>query len=84
MLKRSVNTYMNAWTGEDFTCYPFSSANPKDWNNLFGVYTDMSFRPLLNELDFMQEGWRYEINENGEKEIKGIVFNEMKGAYQSA
>lgn len=52
--------------------------------NLFGVYTDMSFRPLLNELDFMQEGWRYEINENGEKEIKGIVFNEMKGAYQSA
>lgn len=53
---------MNAWTGEDFTCYPFSSANPKDWNNLFGVYTDMSFRPLLNELDFMQEGWRYEIN----------------------
>lgn len=30
MLKRSVNTYMNAWTGDDFTAYPFSSANPKD------------------------------------------------------
>jgi Zn-dependent M16 (insulinase) family peptidase len=84
MLKRSVNTYMNAWTGEDFTCYPFSSSNPKDWNNLLNVYTDMSFKPLLNELDFMQEGWRYEINEKGQKEIKGIVFNEMKGAYQSA
>ena len=25
MLKRSVNTYMNAWTGPDFTAYPFSS-----------------------------------------------------------
>jgi Zn-dependent M16 (insulinase) family peptidase len=25
MLKRSLNTYMNAWTGSDFTMYPFSS-----------------------------------------------------------
>ena len=56
---------MNAWTGEDFTCYPFASTNPKDWNNLFSVYTDMAFKPLLNEFDFMQEGWRFEINEKG-------------------
>ena len=27
MLKRSLNTYMNAWTGSDFTMYPFSSQN---------------------------------------------------------
>ena len=25
MLKRSINTYMNAWTGSDFTMYPFST-----------------------------------------------------------
>lgn len=25
MIKRSLNTYMNAWTGSDFTMYPFSS-----------------------------------------------------------
>ena len=25
MLNRSLNTYMNAWTGSDFTMYPFSS-----------------------------------------------------------
>lgn len=25
MLKRSLNTYMNAWTGPDFTAYPFAS-----------------------------------------------------------
>jgi Zn-dependent M16 (insulinase) family peptidase len=31
MLRRSVNTYMNAWTGDDFTAYPFSSANVKDF-----------------------------------------------------
>jgi len=27
MLKRSLNTYMNAWTGSDFTMYPFSTQN---------------------------------------------------------
>jgi Zn-dependent M16 (insulinase) family peptidase len=27
MIKRSLNTYMNAWTGSDFTMYPFSSQN---------------------------------------------------------
>lgn len=25
MLKRSLNTFMNAWTGPDFTSYPFST-----------------------------------------------------------
>jgi len=50
---------MNAWTGDDFTSYPFASANPKDRDNLYKVYLDMSLKPLLNELDFRQEGWRY-------------------------
>jgi hypothetical protein len=45
---------MNAWTGEDFTAYPFASSNPKDWQNLFKVYTDMSMAPKLAELDFLQ------------------------------
>ena len=27
MIKRSLNTYMNAWTGSDFTMYPFSTQN---------------------------------------------------------
>ena len=25
MINRSLNTYMNAWTGPDFTMYPFST-----------------------------------------------------------
>ena len=54
MLRRSVNTYMNAWTGDDFTAYPFSSANKKDFDNLYRVYLDMCLKPLLNELDFRQ------------------------------
>lgn len=67
MIKRSVNSYMNAWTGDDFTCYPFSSPNLKDWNNLYRVYLDMSLKPILHKLDFHQEGWRYQINQQGVK-----------------
>ena len=75
---------MNAWTGDDFTAYPFSSPNYKDWFNLYSVYLDMTFKPLLNRLDFMQEGWRFEMDEEGNKVLKGIVLNEMKGAYQDS
>ena len=32
----------------------------------------------------MQEGWHYELNDPGEPlTYKGVVFNEMKGAYSS-
>lgn len=84
MIKRSVNTYMNAWTGDDFTCYPFSSVNHKDWNNLYSVYLDMVFKPQLKELDFLQEGWRFELDAAGNRSFKGVVLNEMKGTEQDA
>ena len=54
---------MNAWTGQDFTSYPFSSATPKDFDNLYKVYLDLCLKPNLHELDFRQEGWRYEFTE---------------------
>ena len=60
---------MNAWTGPDFTAYPFSSQNEKDFKNLMNLYTSLCFQPLLNYHDFMQEGWRYElIDENKDSE----------------
>lgn len=84
MLKRSLNTYMNAWTGNDFTMYPFSTVNPQDFRNLLSVYCDMAFFPSLNYYDFRQEGHRLEFQTwNDAKtplEIKGVVYNEMKGA----
>lgn len=58
MVKRSLNTFMNALTGPDFTSYPFSSANEKDFENLLAIYLDISYRPLLRLNDFRQEGWR--------------------------
>ena len=83
MLKRSLNTYMNAWTGPDFTMYPFATQNIKDFKNLFDVYLDATYNPNLDYLDFLQEGWRYEFLDQATKKsgllFKGVVFNEMKG-----
>ena len=60
MLSRSLNTYMNAWTGPDFTGYPFSTHNEKDFYNLMDIYLDATFNSLLREIDYLQEGWRYD------------------------
>jgi Zn-dependent M16 (insulinase) family peptidase len=79
MLKRSLNTYMNAWTSSDHTTYPFSTQNEADYYNLMSVYLDATLHPKLKESDFKQEGHRLEIV-NDKLEFKGIVFNEMKGA----
>lgn len=87
MLKRSLNTYMNAWTGADYTCYPFSTQNEKDFKNILSVYLEACFKPLLNYHDFLQEGWRYDFSNendiNSDLIIKGIVYNEMKGVMQT-
>lgn len=87
MIRRSMNTFMNAFTSSDWTAYPFASQNRKDFNNLLEVYLDAVFFSNLNELDFMQEGHRLEFSEpdnpESELEFKGVVFNEMKGAMSS-
>ena len=84
MLRRSLNTFMNAFTSSDWTAYPFATQNEKDFKNLLNVYTDAAFFPNLNRLDFYQEGHRLEFDENNDLKIKGVVFNEMKGAMSSA
>lgn len=88
MTRRSLNTFMNALTGADFTCYPASSQIPQDFYNLLDVYFDAVFHPRLLEMSFKQEGHRLEFqiaaDETSPLETKGIVFNEMKGALSSA
>lgn len=80
MLRRSMQTFMNAMTGSDMTWYPFASANNADFCNIFQVYSDAVFRPLLHPLDFAQEGHRLECCDDGRWTRNGIVYNEMKGA----
>lgn len=87
MTRRSLNTFMNALTGSDFTCYPAATQVPKDFYNLLSVYLDAVFHPQLKELSFLQEGHRLEFsdpkNPNSPLEFKGVVYNEMKGALAS-
>lgn len=84
MIRRSLNTFMNAMTGPDFTCYPAASQVENDFYNLLDVYLDAVFHPILNRLSFLQEGHRLEFEKiddpNSELKYKGIVFNEMKGS----
>ena len=87
MTRRSLATFMNALTSSDWTMYPFSSRNTKDFMNLLSVYLDATFFPQLSEDSFKQEGIRYEFEDPADPRsglrYKGVVFNEMKGALAS-
>lgn len=87
MIRRSLNTFMNAFTSSDWTAYPFASKNRKDFRNLMEVYLDAVFFSRLDELDFAQEGHRVEFEKPGDPAsdlvFKGVVYNEMKGAMSS-
>lgn len=87
MTRRSLSTFMNAFTASDWTAYPFATQSAKDYDNLLRVYLDATFFPNLDELDFLQEGHRVEFSEPDNPasplEFKGVVYNEMKGAMSS-
>lgn len=80
---QSINTYLNAFTSENYTCFPASSTVREDFFNLMSVYADAVFFPLLRPEVFMQECWRLEFDENKKPRIQGVVYNEMKGVYSS-
>ena len=87
MTRRSLATFMNAFTSSDSTIYLFSTRNAKDYRNLIEVYLDASFFPNLSEESFKQEGIRLEFEDPADESsglrFKGVVFNEMKGAMSS-
>ncbi len=84
LLKSSLQTFLNAFTYPDKTCYPVASQNLKDFYNLIDVYLDAVFYPRIDPLIFQQEGWHYELFEAaGPITLKGVVYSEMKGAYSS-
>lgn len=86
LMKSSLNTFLNAMTFPDKTFYPISSRNDQDFINLMRVYLDAVFCPLIASKPeiFYQEGWHYELDDEGNASYKGVVFNEMKGAFASA
>ncbi len=83
LLKGSLQTFLNAFTYPDKTCYPVASANARDFYNLVDVYLDAVFFPLIPEHVFRQEGWHLETDGAVALKRVGVVLNEMKGAYSS-
>ncbi|WP_100065474.1 insulinase family protein [Miniphocaeibacter massiliensis] len=86
LIKSSLQTFLNAMTFSDKTIYPIASRNDKDFHNLMDVYLDAVFYPAVKTKKeiFLQEGWHYELNnEDDDITYKGVVYNEMKGAYSS-
>ncbi len=84
LLKSSLKTFLNAMTYPDKTTYPVASTNLRDFYNLVDVYLDAVFFPRITPEILQQEGWHYELERRDEPLIyKGVVYNEMKGAYSS-
>ena len=90
LLKGSLQTFLNAFTYPDKTCYPVASANVKDFRNLTDVYLDAVFFPVISRNIFRQEGWHLEQSGGDAPDspdagfaLKGVVYNEMKGAFSS-
>ncbi len=85
LLKTSLATFLNAMTYPDRTIYPCASMNVRDFFNLASVYLDSVFHPLIDEERFKQEGHHLELTRPGDLAapltVKGVVYNEMKGAY---
>lgn len=86
LAKGSLNTFLNAMTGKSITVYPVASMNDKDFFNLMHVYLDAVLNPLIYDDPriLKQEGWHHElIHEDSAAVYKGVVYNEMKGAFSS-
>ena len=77
LARNSCNTFLNALTGVDRTYYPAASTVMKDFDNIFSIYTDAVFSPLLRKETFMQEGIR--LSGKGGLHFEGVVFSEMLG-----
>ena len=86
LMKTSMATFLNAFTANDWTMYPFASQVEQDFNNILSIYCDAVFRPLSmkDPKPFLQEGWHLEmLSKDDIPSYKGVVYNEMKGAMSS-
>jgi len=86
LMKGSLNTFLNAFTYPDRTCYPVASMNLKDFYNLIHVYLDAVLYPraIHDKQVLQQEGWHFELDDVSKPlQYKGVVYNEMKGVYSS-
>ncbi len=87
----SCRTYLNAMTYPDRALYVGASTVKADFFNLFNMYGDAVWFPLLRKEVFHREGFllseekytKEQGNESSDRNTSsnGIVYNEMKGDY---
>ena len=80
LLQGSLQTFLNAMTYPDRTCYVLASQNDKDFKNLVNVYADAVFHPRATSdpMVHAQEGWHLELEDKEDPlTYKGVVYNEM-------
>jgi len=80
--KSSFNTYLNGVLYPDRTMYPVSSPNLQDFYNLFNVYLDGVFHPLVvkDHMLMKKEGWYISLRDASKPEtaaIEGVVYNKV-------
>lgn len=75
LLKGSLQTFLNAFTYPDRTCYVVASQNTKDFYNLCNVYADAVYHPrcVSDPMVHAQEGWHLELNDDNELIYNGVV-----------
>jgi hypothetical protein len=61
LMKSSLNTFLNAFTYPDRTCYPVASCNTTDFYNLVDVYLDAVFYPRCVEKQGKQGSRRIQL-----------------------
>ena len=75
LLKGSLQTFLNAFTYPDRTCYVVASQNEKDFYNLVNVYADAVYHPraVNDPMVLAQEGWHLEVDEDQNLIYNGVV-----------
>jgi presequence protease len=75
LLKGSLQTFLNAFTYPDRTCYVVASQNEKDFYNLVNVYADAVYQPraVNDPMVLAQEGWHLEVDDDGKLIYNGVV-----------
>lgn len=75
LLKGSLQTFLNAFTYPDRTCYVVASQNEKDFYNLVNVYADAVYFPraVSDPMVHAQEGWHLELDEENKLIYNGVV-----------
>ena len=79
------NTYFNAQTFNDRTTFEFSTNNETIFFHYLKYIINAIFHPKFysDKNVFIQEAWRIESDNNNNLRYTGIVYNEMKGIFNS-